>query len=403
MSRRRIGAAAVVAALLVALALLLRRGASASVGGEARVRRGDLVTEVDVSGTLRAVRTQQLGPPMVPDVWDFKVTMLGAEGKPVAAGQPVLAFDDQQLRQKLEEKLAEAEQAAKEIEKKEADVALAAEQRRVELAEVLARVRRTDAKLAVPVDLVVGIDRKGDELDHSVAVAEAEELRRAGEAAARAAAAEVSALRSRRDRAAARVAAIRRQVESLTVLAPVAGVLIHVPNWRNEKKKVGDSSWAGERIVEVPDLTRMKAVGDVDEIDAARVAIGQAVRFRLDAHPDEEIVASVASIGNTVQRQSPQSPLRVLRLELAIAKSDPERMRPGMRFRGSVETGRRKGVLLVPIAAVLEGDRGTYVRRRGATGFEEVAVKLGARSASEVEVVSGALDPGDRIALGGSA
>jgi hypothetical protein len=94
-------------------------------------------------------------------------------------------------------------------------------------------------------------------------------------------------------------------------------------------------------------------------------------------------------------------PIRVLKVELAITQSDPERLRPGMRFRGSVETARRKGVLIVPVEAISESANGPVVRRRGAAGIEEIPVTLGVRAAREVEIAGG-LSEGDRVLLGGA-
>src|SRR5206468_203864 len=106
--------------------------------------------------------------------------------------------------------------------------------------------------------------------------------------------------------------------------------------------KVGDSAWRAEKVLETADLSAMMARGDVDEVDSSRVAVGQRVTLRLDAHPDVEFAGHVAAIAKIVQRQSGKSPLKVMRLEIALDRTEAQRMRPGMRFRGTVETGRVK-------------------------------------------------------------
>jgi HlyD family secretion protein len=40
----------------------------------------------------------------------------------------------------------------------------------------------------------------------------------------------------------------------MTVRAPQDGIVVYQTNWRDEKKKVGDSVWFGEKILALPDL-----------------------------------------------------------------------------------------------------------------------------------------------------
>src|SRR5688572_25278378 len=59
----------------------LRNKLAADRQGEwVRATRGDLVTGFEVSGTLAAVSSDSLGPPPLPDVWEFKIAQLAPEG-----------------------------------------------------------------------------------------------------------------------------------------------------------------------------------------------------------------------------------------------------------------------------------------------------------------------------------
>jgi HlyD family secretion protein len=81
---------------------------------------------------------------------------------------------------------------------------------------------------------------------------------------------------------------------------------------------------------------------------------------------------------------------------VTLDRTDPLRMRPGMRFRGEVETGRAPKVLLVPSEAVLATAAGPLVYRKTLLGTEAVRPRLGRRNVSEVEVLGG-LAAGDRL------
>ena len=95
----------------------LRNKLAADRQGEwLRASRGDLVTGIEVTGTLVALGSDLLGPPQIPDVWDFKISMMAPEGSDVKKGQPVLGFDTTELQRRFEEKKAESDEALKQIE-----------------------------------------------------------------------------------------------------------------------------------------------------------------------------------------------------------------------------------------------------------------------------------------------
>ncbi|HUJ14834.1 MAG TPA: HlyD family efflux transporter periplasmic adaptor subunit, partial [Thermoanaerobaculia bacterium] len=145
---------------------------------------------------------------------------------------------------------------------------------------------------------------------------------------------------------------------------------------------------------------RMIAKGDVDEVDAGKVALGQRVTTRLDAHPDQEFHGTIRKVANMVQPKQQQSsdPSKVLRVEIALDRSDPVQMRPGMRFQGTVELQRERNIVLVPRNAVFVSALGPYAIRRGWFSVNEVPLRLGRQNDRFVEVLGG-LRADDRVLL----
>lgn len=388
--------AALAGVVVLAGAWLAIRAATRDGGDWAEVRRDDLRLEVEIAGTLKAVDSTLLGPPPIVDIWDYKISRLAAEGSLVKSGEPVLGFDTSELERRLEEKRAESAAAGKEIEKRDLDLVGKRRDDELRLAEAEARRRKAQLKVDRPESLTSAKDLEDARLDLALAGEEVRHLNDKMAAEKRAADAEMASFRERRDRANARVREIESAVARMTVPAPRDGTVIYVSNWREEKKKIGDSCWRGERVLEIPDLTRMKALGEVDEADAGRIVVGQRVRLKLDAHPDLEFEGTVASIWGTVQRKSWTNPLKVVRLDIALAKTDPERMRPGMRFTGAAETGRVEGAVVVPAETVFPTPDGPIAWRKTRLGAEPVRLTLGKRTGTLVEVVQG-LAPGDRV------
>jgi HlyD family secretion protein len=366
-------------------------------GDWVRVTRGDLVTGIDVAGTLAAVDSGSFGPPQVDDMWDYKISMIAPEGADVTVGRPVVAFDTTELQKRLDEKSAESEQARKEIEKKRADLALKREDERMKLGEAEAKLRRASLKLEGGGDITALNERRQVQLDLALAKRETSTVTSRIASMERAATAAIALLESKRQRAASIVAETQRAISVMTVRAPRNGTIVYVTNWRGDKKKVGDTCWRGERVIEIPDLNRMQAKGEVDEADAGKVAVGQRVTLRLDAHPDDEFHGTIRKVARTVQqRQGTRDPVKVLRVDVALDKTDPVKMRPGMRFQGTVELARAKSALLIPRNAVSISSKGPIAYRRGVWSVEAVPLKLGRENDKSVEVLSG-LSASDRV------
>jgi multidrug efflux pump subunit AcrA (membrane-fusion protein) len=395
MRRRWFIAIAAVAALLAGWWAFSREPIPKGVWAEAE--RGDLVLTVEVNGVLAAVNSTPLGPPQVPDVFDFKIAMMAPEGTDVRTGSPVLGFDTSELERTLLEKRAESESAAKRIEKKQKDSEIARKYDELRLAEATSRQRKAALELDVPEELVKAQQLHEWKLNLEDATREIAFLNEKLAAVRRADEVAIAALVAKKTAADRRVGEIQASIEAMSVKAPRQGTVVYATSWRDEKKKVGDSAWRGERILEIPDLTAMKGEGEVDESDAGKIAVGQKVRFRLEAHPDVEFVGTIGSIWSTVQRQSWRSLVKVVKLVVVLDATDPRKMRPGMRFRGVIETGRIKDALLVPADAVFPTDAGPIAFRRSAVGYGRRALTLGARNEASVEVKSG-LAPGDRVA-----
>jgi multidrug resistance efflux pump len=318
----------------------------------------------------------------------------------VKAGEPVVAFDTTELQQRLRQKLGERDAAATELEKRRNELAIERQDQELELAEVRARLRRSELKLEVPASLVSRQELEASRVERALAVAEVASLERSLGLLARRTHAELAALRDKRNRAAQRVAELRRDIAAMDVEAPRAGTVIYATSEEGEKSKVGDSAWRAQTILEIPDLHRMVAEGEVDEADMGRLSAGQRVSFRLDAHPDLVFHGAVRSVRKSVQPRSPSDPSRVARVEIALARIDPERMRPGMRFRGSVEVERVHGTLCLPLEAVDPRPGGPVVTVVGGLANGEVTPRLGRRDAKCVEVLAG-LAAGDRVLVAG--
>ena len=384
-----------VAVAAAALLLLALRPSRPDAGTPLPVKRADLVLSVEVEGELVAVRSTEIGVPPVAEV-DFKIAFLAPEGQPVKKGDSVLKLDTETLERQLAEKRAELAEAQKKVEQKQIELGMKLLDLEQQAAQARADLGRAQLKAEVPAEVQQRIELEKALLDKKGRERDLQNIEAEGRVTQALTGAELSSLRQQRDRAAGRVRALEEGIEKMNVRAPQDGIVVYRSNWRDEKKKVGDSVWFGEVVLALPDLAEMMGDAFVDEADGGPVREGQPVTVRLEARSDFDLPGKVARIGRTVKQRSWRTPLKGYRVDVALEKTDPTFMRPAMRFRGEIETGRIPGVLLVSRDAVFLRDDGPVVWVRRALGWREVKVTLGRSNRKQVEVVAG-LAEGDRV------
>ena len=392
--------------ILVALGLLVVAVAAVSVRGgwrraaevltPVKVAREDLVLTVDVDGELAAVRSTDIGAPPVTEV-EFKIAFLAPEGAAVKTGQPILGFDTEALNRLLVDKKAELAEFTKKAEQKEVDLRMKLLEIEQQVAQGEADLGKAELKAEVPPELQQRVELEKARLDFRGRQRDLENLQADRRVTQSMGEAELRSLRNQRDRARGRVEALEAAIEKMMVKAPQDGIVVYRTNWRDEKKKVGDSMWFGETVLALPDLSQMRADGFVDEADGGPVAPRQKVTIRLEARPDLDLYGKVKTVGRTVRQRSWRNPVKVFKVDVALDRTDPTMMRPAMRFRGEIETGRIPRLLLVPRDAVFLREQGPVAWvRRGLGGWTEVPVRLGRSNRRQVEIVEG-LAEGDRL------
>lgn len=153
------------------------------------------------------------------------------------------------------------------------------------------------------------------------------------------------------------------------------------------------------------DLTAMQIEAAVAEADVAKVKLGQAVTFTVDAYGNRPFEGSVQQV-----RLNPTTQQNVVTYTVIVRVANPDgALLPGMTANASFLVADHRGVLLIPNAA-LSYKPADYVppRRRGADPGLTVFVlkdgapvarhvRVGASDANNSEVTGGDLKAGDRV------
>ena len=100
-------------------------------------------------------------------------------------------------------------------------------------------------------------------------------------------------------------------MDSLVVRAPVAGVVIYKRNWDNEAVEVGDNVFVMNPVIEIPDLSSIRARVQVDEIDSGKIKVGQEASIAVDAARGRSLSGKVLSIGTILKQANFDRPQKV--------------------------------------------------------------------------------------------
>ncbi len=383
------------------LALMVVCCAKPDLGG-ARVvaaQRQDLVLDVEVTGTLKSLESEQVGPPQsVSGVWEFKILRMIPEGSKVKPGEEVIAFDPSELERKLADYETEVASISEELGKTRSEGALTSSDDRLDLEDARAKLRKAEMKADKPADLTAELTLRLSGIERDLASREVQFRQQRDRARRAQERSNMSILNGRLNRARERVTEFKEYIEAMAVKARRAGTVVYKQDWRGEKKKPGDGTWRGETLLEIAALDKMAAEGQVDEVDASKVNVGQRVGLRLEAHPDREYAGLVQEVGSLVRTESPESRVKIAELQLKLLETDPMLMRPGMRFRGRIEIARLPGVLQVPLTALVSTPQGATVTTLAGRTPRAVPVTVGRRSREMVEITGG-LQAGDKVLL----
>lgn len=220
-----------------------------------------------------------------------------------------------------------------------------------------------------------------------------------------------SALAAARERARETRAAVASSDDALSktsIVSPISGRVTRVNAEEGETVVTGTMNMPGSVIMTVSDLSTIEAAVEVDESAVARVRVGQKASVKVDAFPDTELPGEVTEIADSaVKRQE----VAYFPVKVRIVGSG-EGLRPGMTARARIQAESRKGVLVVPIQAIVEkkdtegksgsssNPEGQKIVYRVEGGKARAApVGVGLNDETRAEILSG-LKEGETIAVG---
>jgi len=156
--------------------------------------------------------------------------------------------------------------------------------------------------------------------------------------------------------------ALKKQLDDYYILSPTDGTVIK--KYYKEGDTVNNTG-GNVILMTVADLSKMVFTVDVDELDVAKVAVGQKVNVTADALPD---VTFEGKVTNVAMEGKSQNGVTTYPVEITI--SEPGQLRPGMNVNAEILVQSKSNVLYLPVAAVTKMGGKTFVTLADDSGKE---------------------------------
>lgn len=365
---------------------------------EAKVEQGTFFIDIYEEGEIEAINSINIAAPNIP--WRFgnlKISAIVDDGKQVQTGDTLIAFDPSEVRKaildyedrlivnnaELEKMLAQHELEMEGLNADYEVTRISHEISRMQLESAAheSEIKRREIQLNLE-KADISLARAKEQIDNrrKIQIEEVKQKR----------------LSIRQDEE--RLEEAYRTLDKLSVIAPAPGIAIISRNWStNSKFQMGDQCWSSQQIIQLPDLSKLKAKVNINETDISHITKGLKVQIRPDAFSDSTFTGYVATVANLAQNKDNKSKIKVFPIEIVINEYN-KNLLPGLTVSCRIIVDEIANVKYIPLEALhVQGDE-SYVFKRTVGGYDKVEVQAGLINSDYVIIESG-LDKGDKVAL----
>ncbi|QXW28330.1 efflux RND transporter periplasmic adaptor subunit [Aeromonas sanarellii] len=189
------------------------------------------------------------------------------------------------------------------------------------------------------------------------------------------------------------VAQVEARLAERRLLAPFAGVVAEVNSKLGEYMTPSPPGVAMPPVIDLIDDRCLYVSAPIDEVDAARLRVGQRARVLLDAMPGRDLAATVTRIAPYVKELEKQA--RTVEVEAALT-APPGDVPLLIGYSADLEVEVTRATDVLRVAASSRADDGSVLRLEG-DRLVRVRPRWGVENWNWVEVTEG-LAAGDRLA-----
>jgi RND family efflux transporter MFP subunit len=362
-----------------------------------RVKKGAFDIYVIESGSVRAKNSFTVTAPRIYSGGNLQVVFLAPEGTITKEGDVLVRFDPSSALKRITDRQTELKTAMADLAKLKAQQAADESQAKTEFESAklnfeLAKIAREKMQFepeARKREAEIEFERAKLTFDQSKLNIENKSIVRRSE---------LGNLQLRIEQIRADILESQKEMEQLTVKAPISGLIVYENNWSTGRKIAkGDQPWAGMPLISLPDLSAMQTEVSVNEMDISKVKKDQSVLVIPDAFPDKSFNGVISSVSQIGRQKGQGSNVKVFDIVVDIKETD-DVLKPGITTTNKIVVNRLKDVLFVPLISVFEEESKTHVYVGEGSAFEKREVALGARNDNFVVVTKG-VSAGESVAL----
>ena len=383
--------------LLAATALYACGGKTAENIPTGKVARGTFFIDLYEEGEVEAVNAITISSPNVSWRYNLKITEIVKDGTEVMPGDTVIVFDPAEVDKDLMDAKSRLEISLAELEKMKAQQESDLEELRatyevtrlsLEISKIQfdqagyeSEIRKKEIQLNLE-KAEIALQKAREEIDNKIKI-NAEDLK-------------YSNLTIGQDRN--RIQEAEASLERLWVVSPAPGIAVIQRNSSTGNKyQAGDQIYPVYPLITLPDLSKLKATVNINEVDIAKISKGLDVEIRPDAFSETVFTGKIQSVANLAVNKQGSSKIKVFPVEIYLNETH-ENLLPGLTVSCRILIEKLEDVLYVPLDAVFaEGDT-YYVYKKSGGGYSKVSVRTGP-SNSDYTVITEGLDENDVIAL----
>jgi HlyD family secretion protein len=166
--------------------------------------------------------------------------------------------------------------------------------------------------------------------------------------------AEVQAIRHQIQQAEASLKSTLDSLSKTVYNSPIDGIITSLRVEEGEVAIIGTMNNPGTVLMTIADLSEMEVEVEVDETDVVGAKIGQKAEVKVDALPTRTLTGTVTEIGSSAIQKSTTTQQESRDFQVTITLEDPPReLRPGLSASADIITATKKGVLALPISALV--------------------------------------------------
>jgi multidrug resistance efflux pump len=187
-------------------------------------------------------------------------------------------------------------------------------------------------------------------------------------------------------------------LKKLFIISPEPGIVIINRSWStNNKYQVGDQCWSGMPLIQLPDLSFLRATVKINEVDISKITKGLKVEIKPDAFSESTFKGEVTSVANLAVNKDNKSKIKVFPVEIKLNEVS-KKLLPGLSVSCRIIYNQLKDATFIPLDAIRnEGDK-YFVYKKTVAGYEKTMVEVGASNADYIVITKG-LTLKDKVAL----